>query len=74
MTDKDLNDSHKSRGKGRDENETHRGWKSKWVESTPPRDVHGSPDERPDDVRYDGSRLNPPERDDVPGDGGAETT
>ncbi len=71
MTDRDLNDSHKSSDRNRDENETHRGWKSKWVESTSP---SAAPGERPDDVRYDGPRLNPPELDDVPGDGGAETT
>jgi hypothetical protein len=37
MTDKTKDESHKSTGKSRDENETHRGWKSKWVESTSPR-------------------------------------
>lgn len=108
MSDANLNDNHKSSGKGRDENETHRGWKSKWVESTSPsaddpvdeeemkghnllgnsslrdgaiagvsdpvRDGHGAPGERPDDVRYDGPRVNPTELDDVPGDGGQETT
>jgi hypothetical protein len=36
MTDKKRDDSHKSSGRTRDENETHRGWKSKWVESTSP--------------------------------------
>jgi hypothetical protein len=37
MTEKKEDDAHKSSGKNRDENETHRGWKSKWVESTSPR-------------------------------------
>jgi hypothetical protein len=37
MADRESDDSHKSSGKSRDENETHRGWKSKWVESTSPR-------------------------------------
>lgn len=37
MTDKERGDAHKSSGASRDENETHRGWKSKWVESTSPR-------------------------------------
>ena len=67
MTDRDLNDGHKSSGGARDENETHRGWKSKWVESkSPSADV-------PSDVRYDEPRLNPPEPDDVPDGGGVET-
>lgn len=42
--------------------------------SDPVRDGHGAPGERPDDVKYDGPRLNPSELDDVPGDGGEETT
>jgi hypothetical protein len=42
--------------------------------SDPVRDGHGAPGERPDDVRLAGPRLNPPELDQVPGDGGAETT
>jgi hypothetical protein len=42
--------------------------------SDPVRDGHGAPGERPDDVKYDGPRLNPPELDEVPGDGGEETT
>jgi hypothetical protein len=42
--------------------------------SDPVRDGHGAPGERPDDVKYDGPRLNPPEVDEVPGDGGGETT
>ena len=42
--------------------------------SDPVRDGHGAPGERPDDVRYDGPRKNPPELDEVPGDGGEETT
>jgi len=37
MTENKKDDSHKSSGRTRDENETHRGWKSKWVESTSPR-------------------------------------
>lgn len=109
MMNRDLNDSREpADGKARDEPESRRGWKSKWVESTaaaaddpispeemqghnllgnaslrggaisgvsdPVRDGHGAPGERPDDVRYDGPRLNPPEVDEVPGDGGEETT
>jgi hypothetical protein len=42
--------------------------------SDPARDGHGAPGERPDDVKYDGPRQNPPELDEVPGDGGKETT
>jgi len=42
--------------------------------SDPVRDGHGAPGERPDDVKYDGPRQNPPEIDEVPGDGGGETT
>jgi hypothetical protein len=42
--------------------------------SDPARDGHGAPGERPDDVKYDGPRLNPPELDEVPGEGGEETT
>jgi hypothetical protein len=42
--------------------------------SDPVRDGHGAPGERPDDVRLAGPRINPPELDDVPGNGGAETT
>ncbi len=41
--------------------------------SDPVYDGHGAPGERPDDVRYDGPRTNPPESDEVPGDGGEET-
>ena len=37
MADKEGDDSHKSSSESRQENETHRGWKSKWVESTSPR-------------------------------------
>ena len=37
MGDKESDDGLKASGKIRDENETHRGWKSKWVESTSPR-------------------------------------
>ena len=37
MAERESDDSHKSSGRSRDENETHRGWKSKWVESTSPR-------------------------------------
>jgi hypothetical protein len=42
--------------------------------SDPVYDGHGAPGERPDDVKLDGPRFNPPELDDVPGDGGEETT
>jgi hypothetical protein len=42
--------------------------------SDPVYDGHGAPGERPDDVKLDGPRLNPPELDEVPGDGGEETT
>ena len=42
--------------------------------SDPVYDGHGAPGERPDDVRYDGPRQNPPELDEVGGDGGNETT
>jgi hypothetical protein len=41
--------------------------------SDPVRDGHGAPGERPDDLES-GFRVNPPQLDDVPGDGGAETT
>lgn len=41
--------------------------------SDPVRDGHGAPGERPDDVKLDGPRSNPPELDEVPGDGGEET-
>jgi len=41
--------------------------------SDPVRDGHGAPGERPDDIKS-GFRENPPQLDDVPGDGGAETT
>jgi hypothetical protein len=41
--------------------------------SDPVRDGHGAPGERPDDVKYDGPRINPPEIDEVPGEGGEET-
>jgi hypothetical protein len=41
--------------------------------SDPVRDGHGAPGERPDDIRL-GGRQNPPELDDVPGEGGRETT
>lgn len=109
MTDKDLSDNQESTGgRARGTNESHHGWKSKWVESTAPsaddpideeemkghnilgnaslrggaiagvsdpvRDGHGAPRERPDDVRLAGPRLNPPEQDEVPGEGGEETT
>jgi hypothetical protein len=42
--------------------------------SDPVYDGHGAPGERPDDVKLDGPRFNPPELDEVPGEGGAETT
>jgi hypothetical protein len=39
--------------------------------SDPVRDGHGAPGERPDDVAS-GSRTNPPQLDDMPGEGGVE--
>src|SRR3954463_5544595 len=39
--------------------------------SDPVRDGHGAPGERPDDVRS-GSRINPPELDEIPGESGVE--
>jgi hypothetical protein len=42
--------------------------------SDPVYDGHGAPGERPDDVKLDGPRVNPPELDEVPGEGGEETT
>jgi hypothetical protein len=42
--------------------------------SDPVYDGHGAPGERPDDVKLDGPRANPPEQADVPGEGGEETT
>ena len=88
MTDKDLGDNRKSAGgSARGGNESHHGWKSKWVESTAPsaddpideeemkgHNILGAPRERPDDVRLAGPRVNPPELDQVPGEGGEETT
>lgn len=41
--------------------------------SDPARDGHGAPGERPDDIRV-GRRTNPPELDEIPGEGGRETT
>src|SRR3954462_11423562 len=41
--------------------------------SDPVRDGHGAPGERPDDIGR-ASRINPPELEEIPGDGGAETT
>jgi hypothetical protein len=41
--------------------------------SDPVRDGHGAPGERPDDVKFDGPRRNPPQIDEVSGDGGEET-
>ncbi|HZE08602.1 MAG TPA: hypothetical protein VE110_07570 [Gemmatimonadaceae bacterium] len=41
--------------------------------SDPVRDGHGAPGERPDDMAA-GPRVNPPALDDVPGEGGTETT
>ncbi|MGH7652365.1 MAG: hypothetical protein ACREMS_11065 [Gemmatimonadaceae bacterium] len=41
--------------------------------SDPARDGHGAPGEQPADVTV-GPRVNPPGRDDVPGEGGSETT
>jgi hypothetical protein len=40
--------------------------------SEPARDGHGAPGERPEDVKWDGPRTNPPELDFVPGEGGSE--
>jgi hypothetical protein len=40
--------------------------------SEPARDGHGAPGERPEDVRWEGPRVNPPQLDAVPGDGGTE--
>jgi hypothetical protein len=40
--------------------------------SEPARDGHGAPGERPEDVKWGGPRLNPPELDVVPGEGGSE--
>jgi hypothetical protein len=71
MPNRDLNDHRKSADSGADDiPEARPGWKSKWVESTSP-----AADDpiSPDDVRYDGPRQNPPELDEVPGDGGEET-
>lgn len=68
MTNEDLSDSNQpsggALGAGR---EGHHGWKSTWVESTAP---------SADDPRLAGPRLNPPELDEVPaeGGGGKETT
>jgi hypothetical protein len=42
--------------------------------SEPARDGHGAPGERPEDVKWDGPRINPPELDAVPGEGGSEET
>lgn len=69
MSNKDGHDNRESTdGGAREEPESRPGWKSKWVESTAPAaDV-------PDDVKYDGPRLSPPEQEEVPGDGGEETT
>jgi hypothetical protein len=39
--------------------------------SDPVRDGHAAPGERPDDVRL-GSRINPPEMDEIPGESGVE--
>ena len=39
--------------------------------SDPVRDGHGAPGERPDDVAP-GSRTNPPELEEIPGEGGVE--
>jgi hypothetical protein len=95
-----------SSGESHSRGESHKGWKSKWVErdapaaddpiseeemqghnllgnvslrggalsgvSEPARDGHGAPGERPEDVKWDGPRLNPPELDAVPGEGGSE--
>jgi hypothetical protein len=81
MTNKELDDSREpADGKARAAPESRPGWKSKWVESgaitgasDPARDGHGAPGERPDDVKYDGPSRNPPEIDELPGDGGEES-
>lgn len=65
MPDKDSDDSHKSSGRRIDENETHRGWKSKWVESTSPRADHPV-----DEEEMKGHNL---PANDSPRDGGEET-
>ena len=78
MTDKDLSDNRKSAGgSARGGNESHHGWKSKWVESTAPSADDPIDEEEMkghNDVRVAGPRVNPPELDQVPGDGGEETT
>ena len=40
--------------------------------SDPVWDGHGAPGERPEDVKWDGPRVNPPQLDEVPGEGGSE--
>lgn len=65
MTEKERDDARKSSGRSRDENETHRGWKSKWVESTSPR-----ADDAVDEEEMKGHNI----LDNVPGDGGEGTT
>ena len=66
MVDRESDDSHKSSGKNREENETHRGWKSKWVESTSPR-----ADDPVDEEELKGHNIL---GDDSPRDGGGATT
>ena len=65
MTDKEGDDAHKSSGNRRDENETHRGWKSKWVESTSPR-----ADDPADEEERKGHNI----LDNAPGDASEGTT
>ncbi|MGH9421463.1 MAG: hypothetical protein ACRD3J_15905 [Thermoanaerobaculia bacterium] len=64
MTDKKKDDSHELND-SRDENETHRGWKSKWVESTSPR-----PDDTVDEEEMKGHNI----LDNGPGDHAEGTT
>ena len=64
MTDKERDDAHKSSGASHDENETHRGWKSKWVESTSPR-----ADDPVDEAEMKGHNI----LDNAPGDAEGKT-
>jgi hypothetical protein len=47
MADRERDDSHKSSAITHGENETHRAWKSKWVESVSPLTDHPVDDEEP---------------------------
>jgi len=66
MADRESDENHKSSGKNREENETHRGWKSKWVESTSPR-----ADDPVDEEELKGHNIL---GNDSPRDGGEKTT